>query len=496
MTREEIVERLRKDGGKWMVIPSALPATDGSGKPEYEMVLSRTEMQDAGVASLHFRETRTGGFEYPSRKFLHSHLDPGDTFIDVGAHFGVYSLCAAKIHPGEVKVLAVEPHPVNMGRLRMWAEFNSCSENIMTAECATSAHSGYSLLLTDSSMGHRLSTPETRGTTSGSEPINVQVEPLDRLAAKAGIPDNDSRIILKIDTEGHELPTMLGALKLLKSGRVKAIIWEKGHYHIKGKGAEEFGEIMTLLRDLGYDSYRFPHEDMGGPLVPYVPSPESCNIISVDRDLKLLPVYEKPWSAHPVMPPSMRPNLSPEAYGKYTKALMEHKSTDCGRWSRWGSLYDEADLRCGVAARHIQGNSNVLDCGAGLTLLRDYIPESCSYTPLDIVARTRDTIVADLNQGHYPDADFDVVVALYLLEFLHEPEKFLKWAMDAGKQLLLAYAPAQKGSAEKRRRMGYFNDLNISELEKMLDKCGWKIRNAENLPPAMVIYNCERKDEK
>ncbi len=40
-------------------------------------------------------ELRFGGYEAPSRKFFDEHLRPGDSFVDVGSHWGVYSFSAA-----------------------------------------------------------------------------------------------------------------------------------------------------------------------------------------------------------------------------------------------------------------------------------------------------------------------------------------------------------------------------------------------------------------
>ncbi|CCO22743.1 FkbM family methyltransferase [Maridesulfovibrio hydrothermalis] len=488
MTRQEILNHLNENQDAWLTVPSVFK--NEAGKPEFEMLLAKVEMRDPGSASLFFRETRTGGFEYASRAFIHAHLQPDDIFIDVGAHFGLYTLTAAMKFPDKVKVLAVEPHPANIKRLRMWTDFNNCSENIHFAQCAASDRSGFSLLNLNSSMGHSL-VPVSK---SNREPIKVAVEPIDKLAADVGIMDSDNRIILKIDTEGYELPTLKGALNLLKTGRVAAIIWEKGHFHGTPKGVKDFTGIISLLRDMGYESFRFPHEDMGGPLVPYSPNHELCNIISIDSSLKPLPVYDQPWKAHIVLPSSMRPAVSADFMIGYTKMLMQEKHTDCGRWSRWNSLGNEPDLRAGLAGQLVPEESTVLDAGAGLMLLRDYIPEGCTYIPLDIVARCRSCIVADLNQQQYPTQKYDVVAALFVFEFLHDPISFLKWAAKHSKKIIFTYHVTMPATErDKRRAAGFFNDYTLAGLKQMVEESGWKIKSIADITLGQVCFECIKK---
>lgn len=470
-----------------MIIPSVF--TTDTGTPEFEMLISRPELRDPGVNSLYFRETRTVGFEYASRAFIHAHLEPEDLFIDIGAHFGLYTLTAAMKYPGKVKVLAIEPHPANIKKLKLWTEFNKCSGQVSIAECAASDHSGFSLLNQNSSMGHSL--VRFSGGPSSGEPLNVELATLDRIVEKSKLLEQGQRIFLKIDTEGHELSVIKGALNLIKKGQVAAVIWEKGLFHGTEKGAKELTETISLLRDLGYRSYRFPHEDMGGPLVPYVPSHEQCNIISIDRSIETLPVYEQPWKAHTILPASMRPRVSSEFMIGYTNLLIEKRSTDCGRWSRWDNLISGADLRAGIAGQMIPEKSTVLDAGAGLMLLRDYIPENSKYIPLDIVPRNRKCLVADLNQQQYPDRKFDTVCALFLFEFLHDLKSFMDWARQNSAKLVFTYHCLLPGTDKnKRRAAGFFNDYKINELEELITGTGWTATSRIDIGNGQICFEC------
>jgi hypothetical protein len=53
-------------------------------------------------------------------------------------------------------------------------------------------------------------------------------------------------------------------------------------------------------------------------------------------------------------------------------------------------------------ARGIRPGSRVVDVGAGAQALRSALPPHCTYVPIDIVQRTPDTVVCDLNREDPP----------------------------------------------------------------------------------------------
>src|ERR1035437_4961195 len=50
-------------------------------------------------------------FEYKEQAFLWLYLRPGDTFLDGGAHVGLYSVVAGRALNNSGTIVAVEPHP-------------------------------------------------------------------------------------------------------------------------------------------------------------------------------------------------------------------------------------------------------------------------------------------------------------------------------------------------------------------------------------------------
>src|SRR3979411_2481270 len=60
------------------------------------------------IVLLHLRE---GSFEFREHAFLWSFLREGDTFLDIGAHCGLFSALASQIIGENGRILAFEPNP-------------------------------------------------------------------------------------------------------------------------------------------------------------------------------------------------------------------------------------------------------------------------------------------------------------------------------------------------------------------------------------------------
>ena len=143
-------------------------------------------------------------------------LQPGCTFIDVGANVGLFSVPLASL--GDVvgfTVVAVEPNKGTAGRLRQSLAPYKCASVI---EAAASSTEGTSLMgfVTDSSVTYQLA-----GSPQGRERLQnvtaVQTVRLDDLRYQAPW-------VLKIDVEGHEAQVLDGLAASLQGGRVKAVV--------------------------------------------------------------------------------------------------------------------------------------------------------------------------------------------------------------------------------------------------------------------------------
>jgi len=129
-------------------------------------------------------------------------LRPGDTFVDVGANIGLFSLRAAHRVGPAGHVIAIEPNPIALRRLRQNLALNP-TFLVDIIEAAASDHTGEA----------RLAQPDewnlggVRIAEDGTVP--VRCAPLGELLAPFHL--GRPPALLKIDVEGHE-PSVLRGL--------------------------------------------------------------------------------------------------------------------------------------------------------------------------------------------------------------------------------------------------------------------------------------------
>jgi FkbM family methyltransferase len=156
-----------------------------------------------------------GWYEPGTTKVLLHALKAGDTFLDVGANNGYFSVLAAGRVGSSGRVLAFEPNPSSYSRLLTNRSLNPELRNITSFRVALSDHSGTARLDT---------TSEDDGSASirkdSSKYVDVPTRSADELIG-------DSRVdVVKVDVEGHELQVLRGLNRLLDSNPSLTLIVE------------------------------------------------------------------------------------------------------------------------------------------------------------------------------------------------------------------------------------------------------------------------------
>lgn len=162
----------------------------------------------------------------------------GELFVDVGAHMGTWAIRATRSF---ARVVAFEPQPATNRMLRINVASNKLS-NISVFQAALSNFEGEVVSsCKDGLLG------ETRR-------IRVPVKTLDSYGLKP--------TILKIDTEGNELPVLLGASETISwkpriivethdfsesSRKVKDYLEMRGYSAREVKRRNRFNQIQTWL---------------------------------------------------------------------------------------------------------------------------------------------------------------------------------------------------------------------------------------------------------
>ena len=164
-------------------------------------------------------------------------LQDGDTFVDIGANVGIYSLTLARMQRilPRTGFYAFEANPDTFARLRPKAE----ALGVKAYNLALSDHCG-TLEFVGGAVSHVFTTvPNISGYSIADARVSVPCRRLDEMEI-----EGDS-IVLKIDVEGQEREVLEGAKGLFAASRIKAVYLD-GY---KEKEVESFlkGHGLTLL---------------------------------------------------------------------------------------------------------------------------------------------------------------------------------------------------------------------------------------------------------
>jgi FkbM family methyltransferase len=248
----------------WAILPSSLKHPDRS--PRFHLHFLASLASDVGAQHLIVNEVNAG-YEPPTRDLIERLLRRGDLFVDVGAHFGFFTLQAATHPIGDVAVVAFEPDLTNAATLTENVRRNGIS-NAVTVICAGCGNKNeLAPLATNTTMGHSI-----RGIglpPAGRGPANwIPVVTLDGALTDIG-KYGQRRIILKIDAEGFEPNVVIGAQSLLAAGRIALIVWECGNAFAEGLGRLAMQQMAALLSECGFRHFQPPVDGSAGPPIAF-----------------------------------------------------------------------------------------------------------------------------------------------------------------------------------------------------------------------------------
>lgn len=172
-----------------------------------------------------------GTYEPEQTALFGSHVSPGGTLLDVGAHVGFYTILGSRLVGEEGAVWAFEPDPTNARYLREHVRVNG-ADNVRVEEAAVAAEEGSARFGGGSGSG--------TGRLTGSGELAVRTVALDPFCERHGI----SPTAMKVDVEGAEAGVIEGGERTLR--RARPVIFLSTH------GPEAHSRSVALLRDLGY----------------------------------------------------------------------------------------------------------------------------------------------------------------------------------------------------------------------------------------------------
>jgi FkbM family methyltransferase len=192
---------------------------------------------------------RIGEYEPAMIAVLHKFLQPGGTFIDLGASEGYFSVIASALVGTGGRVIAVEPQSRLQGVIHRNLELNGCS-NVEVFQMVLAGKDGeLSLTLT----------PELN---TGASSIHPSQQKLRAIMAAEQVPSRTlasflqfAQIagcdLLKADIEGAEWDVLMNAGEVLRSGIIRRLVVEIHNSILESRGLRG-RDLHEFLLECGY----------------------------------------------------------------------------------------------------------------------------------------------------------------------------------------------------------------------------------------------------
>ena len=194
-----------------------------------------------------------GSYEPQETLLLPALLRRGDTCVDVGAHWGYFSLLAAARVGATGRVLAIEADPRVFATLQRTLALNP-TLNVEPIQVAAAAEPGTLVLNGFDERGDNWGISSV-ATPQGGATFEVPSEPLDALLEQRGVTDVG---LLKMDIEGAEVLALRGADRFLRERRIRTLLLELHPPQIAALNAS-VAEIVGALRARGYHLWAVDH---------------------------------------------------------------------------------------------------------------------------------------------------------------------------------------------------------------------------------------------
>lgn len=182
------------------------------------------------ISGSHTHGCWLGTYERGLQRRIWSALEPGQTFYDVGANVGFFSLLAAAAVGPAGSVVAFEPLPRNLALLRRHLDLNHVRHAVVVPAAVADASGTADLETSGGPAQSRL----------GREGVRVDLVTLDAFVRSGGPPPQ----VVKIDVEGAETRVLAGARDLL--ARHAPLLFLSTH------GYRRHEECRSFLEGAGY----------------------------------------------------------------------------------------------------------------------------------------------------------------------------------------------------------------------------------------------------
>jgi FkbM family methyltransferase len=208
-------------------------------------------------------------------RILEHVLERGDSFVDVGANHGSYSMMAAAIVGPAGAVVACEPQPRLAALLRRSFQESGYRQAHVHEVACSDQEGTVDLFIPHSGSG----SAGIYGEFSARGPhrrLSVRGARLDDLVSWRTLP---GKVLLKLDVEGSELSALRGAERFIRE-RQPTVLFEINPASARAAG-HTTAEVMECLRSFGYSRYAEVDEYPGTRMLSEAVRNAQRNVVAI-----------------------------------------------------------------------------------------------------------------------------------------------------------------------------------------------------------------------
>ena len=219
-------------------------------------------------------DIRNGSWSEPELDLIPLAIRPGETVLDLGANFGLYTYHLSRALQGSGQIYAFEPVPFTFATLRLVARLlrfrnvrlieKGCSDKAGKILFEVPVQTSGALAAGQAYIGGRRDDrdgKEQQVRWAGTTEVTCEVVSLDEF-----LPDLAELSLIKCDIEGAELLAFRGAKEMIAK-HLPSVICEINPWFLEGFGIR-LEELTDFFFDLGFRLYHYRPEDGRGALFP------------------------------------------------------------------------------------------------------------------------------------------------------------------------------------------------------------------------------------
>ncbi len=236
-----------RDGGRGL--PIGLVRLLSPTVPVWVKVEPRLHLQLDPTDGLDRTILATGFWERQTWLGLAEHIPENGVFVDVGADIGYYSLKAAPLVGPGGRVLAIEPNPETLRRLRANIRENGASEVVVEPVACSDSDGMLEFFAAAEENAGASSLSKANAALAGpvARSYRVRARRLDDIIRESGVSRVD---VVKVDVEGAELLVLKGAGDTLDRFHPIVLV-ELIEQQLKNMGTSTAG-VIAFMSTHGY----------------------------------------------------------------------------------------------------------------------------------------------------------------------------------------------------------------------------------------------------